>query len=291
MSTTLSPANEAPVVLIVDDKKVNLRRQRDLFEAFGFHTIGANDEVEAYREVMSTPAVDMLFTDVNLHPGEGGLEGNQSGVDLAKEIRKRRNKLPIVVYSAVFDEEKMPKAEAEKDTLFSCIPRKDYEAGEWEKRMEQYYATASNYRKSRLDDGKKALDDLRKKYRIRDIDVEVLRNFIPNQEAEPDSADAVLKSLGYELHLVQAGTCRPTETGEDAQTTEPILFWLRKEGNSFVAELYEHPSIYMHGESVQEAVEQALLLMDGYFRDLNNDEHENSEELQLLFKYLSRVFG
>lgn len=287
MSTALSES-EKPVVLVVDDKKTNLRRQRELFELFGFHTIGASNEEEAYREVMSTPAIDMLFTDANLHPGKDGIDEDTSGVDLAREIRRRREKIPIVVFSAIFDEDKLP--QDGDDPNFRCLPRKDYKVDQWEERMAEYLKFAGEYRESRRDDGPAALARIRKKYNIRDIDVEVLRKFVPDEGSEPESADAILKKLGYELHLVHAGSKRPTEAGDEAIIANPILFWIRKESEHYVAELYEHPAIYMHAPTKKEAVQQALLLMDGYLNDLREDEDTNSDELQSLLDYLTRVF-
>jgi len=99
---------EAPVprsvreerVLIVEDDPLVMESARELFQTMGYGTVHASDAGDALRTLQIDNEIDVLFSDVMMPNG-------MSGLDLAREVRKRYPAVKIILASG------FPQAEQE----------------------------------------------------------------------------------------------------------------------------------------------------------------------------------
>jgi CheY-like chemotaxis protein len=78
-------------ILVVDDNEMLCRLSCDILRGEGYHAVPATNAAEAL-EAFEQEDFDLVVTDF-LMPGMGGL-------DLAREIRARNSKFPIIVMTA-----------------------------------------------------------------------------------------------------------------------------------------------------------------------------------------------
>jgi CheY-like chemotaxis protein len=92
-------------ILCLDDDESVLHMVRQLLELRGYRVSGYIDQREALDEIRAAPgAFDVVLTDYNM-PG-------MQGLDVAREVRRIRPDLPVVVTSGFIDEELRTGAEA-----------------------------------------------------------------------------------------------------------------------------------------------------------------------------------
>ena len=80
------------VILCVDDEAVPLTLRRFVLEKSGYEVVSANSGAEALN-ILNSRAVDLVLTDL-LMPG-------LSGAELARKIKERTPRLPIILLSGV----------------------------------------------------------------------------------------------------------------------------------------------------------------------------------------------
>jgi CheY-like chemotaxis protein len=80
------------VILCVDDEPIPLSLRKAVLEKFGFEVIAAASGAEALQ-VLEARSIDLVLTDL--------LMPRMSGTELARTIKQRRLKLPVVLYSGV----------------------------------------------------------------------------------------------------------------------------------------------------------------------------------------------
>jgi CheY-like chemotaxis protein len=284
------------LALVVDDQRSIREATKEYFQRHGLRAIVASSVKEALRHVKSTPALDVVITDVDLDPDPDA--NDTGGVTIAKEVRKIRAALPVLAYTAhkeqdfdapvdwdVFDEP------LGKGGGFKSI----------EQNLEKCLGHARRYREKRITSAKDELIRLQQKYEIADYDVATLRSFLPGAHDITDkrveagvgmlSADELLRRAGYELHLIEAGKPLGDEEVGNVVASVPVAVWVRKEGDSsYVAELYEHPCIYGEASTVEGAIGAVTMLMAGYHQDLQSSK-DLGVELQHLKEYLNRVLS
>jgi CheY-like chemotaxis protein len=90
-----APIDPLTILLVEDDDAVAdvVRAQ---LEARGHRVIIAQDGYESLQRIGSNSAIDLVFSDIVM-------PGGMSGVDLAREIRKRRPELPILLTTGYSD--------------------------------------------------------------------------------------------------------------------------------------------------------------------------------------------
>jgi CheY-like chemotaxis protein len=84
--------DEKPTILCVDDETIPLTLRKSVLEKSGFHVI-AVDTGKRALEILDREKVDLVLTDF-LMPGI-------SGTELAREIKRRQPRLPVVLFSGV----------------------------------------------------------------------------------------------------------------------------------------------------------------------------------------------
>lgn len=80
------------VILCVEDEPIPLLLRRSVLEKFGFEVVSANSATQAL-EILDSQAIDLVLTDL-LMPG-------LSGTELAREIKRRKPDVPVVLLSGV----------------------------------------------------------------------------------------------------------------------------------------------------------------------------------------------
>ena len=107
--------NAKSLLLLVDDDVDSLQSRSELCGARGFDTVTVKDEQQAIKEFIASPGVDVVITDIRLHPD---MPLDKSGVKLARRLKAISKNLPIVGYSAAFAEGELTKAERALFTTF-----------------------------------------------------------------------------------------------------------------------------------------------------------------------------
>src|SRR5436189_164111 len=90
-----------PVVLVVEDDPSSLQTRVDLLQSHDFVVFTATNEASAIRQVHSVPSVDLIITDINLNPKS---DADKGGLSLARRVREEHATIPIVGYSAHFED-------------------------------------------------------------------------------------------------------------------------------------------------------------------------------------------
>jgi CheY-like chemotaxis protein len=91
-------ADILPTILVVEDDARALEHRVAALGDAGCIPIGVSSHFDATRELTTSPQIDLVLTDIHL----GTIDGDQSGVDLARYIRRTFPGLPVVGYSAYF---------------------------------------------------------------------------------------------------------------------------------------------------------------------------------------------
>lgn len=94
---------------------------------------------------------------------------------------------------------------------------------------------------------------------------------------------------GFSLRTRLRGAARPTTDDRIASVKAPILVWLRAESDTSIAEAYGFPELYSHGDSKEEALQNLLILMDGFHQDFGAG-GGLSDRLSEVSGFLSDVF-
>lgn len=97
------------VILCVDDERVSLKVRSRVLEKAGHEVIQADSAAEAL-EILRSRSVDLVLTDL-LMPG-------MTGAELAREVKKLRPNLPVVLFSGVNE---MPPEDSQADLFMSKL--------------------------------------------------------------------------------------------------------------------------------------------------------------------------
>lgn len=86
------PASESPYVLVVEDDEGVLKTVAELLTDLGYRTVEATTGSEALRVLQRRPDIQLILTDVVM-------PGGMSGIDLAREARRLRAEIKVVLTS------------------------------------------------------------------------------------------------------------------------------------------------------------------------------------------------
>lgn len=95
------PNPSSVVVLVVDDEPLIRMNAVDVLEDHGFAAIEAEDADAALVQLAAHPAINVLFTDINM-------PGRLDGLDLARQVHALRPDIQLIITSG-----KMRPAESE----------------------------------------------------------------------------------------------------------------------------------------------------------------------------------
>lgn len=91
----LAITSSKPIILCIEDNEGYLRLRRAVLEQNGYSVLGATTGIEALDMLRHFP-VSLVISDHIL--------GNTSGTEIAKEMRKIKPSIPIMLYSGVMPE-------------------------------------------------------------------------------------------------------------------------------------------------------------------------------------------
>lgn len=300
MSTQLTQSPPAALhMLLVEDRGPVRDIWRQLFAKEGFIPIVASSLSQAISELHATPQLAVVVTDVDL--GSGAAHG---GVELLLHIRSVNPDIPVVAYSAHYEQEvqfgtQNVLKQSSKPPQFTRIYPKVSTVEAFKVIVSECTSLASEYLLKRREDAAKQRSRIESDYPEAKIDVSFLRNFFPDgvQPAdglsEQSTVEQILSHEGFRLKQVRAGFEVPSDDGiVGCSTSTPIPVWVRQEGPKlYMTELYGYPSIYAEGETQDLAIEALLILMLGYHLDFKRQPATGDEPgLQLLEAYLGVVF-
>ncbi|HSD61633.1 MAG TPA: response regulator [Burkholderiales bacterium] len=100
--------------MVEDDPSVRQLAVR-LLQSLGYATVAAADADTALQVLENTPAVTLLFSDVVL-------PGGRNGVALAREARRRRPALKVLLTSGYTEQNLLPQDRAEAGFAFLSKP-------------------------------------------------------------------------------------------------------------------------------------------------------------------------
>lgn len=290
MTPTETENELQPLALLVEDDEKSLRLRQELLSEHGIITVAVRSVEEAMREFLASPGVDLVITDIKLNPT---IPGDKAGVGLADQLRHISKDLPIVGYSAAFAEGDL--STLERQSFTSYYPRGRAGAREFAKYVQEWRQDAVTFHEKRISSAQERLSDLRKKYALSEPDYSVLRFLVPHKliqaDGDPESVENVLRGAGFELRLIGRGSKRPTVDDNFRSVKSPIPVWLREENGVSVAEVYGFPELYSHGKTKDGALENLLVLMDGFYQDLSvTSDESTSNRLTAMSAFLADVF-
>jgi CheY-like chemotaxis protein len=292
-NTDLSQRPGPLLALLVDDNKDSLYERRHLLEQSGFSVIPANSDDVAEREFIASPGISIAFVDVRLHTE---IPNDKSGIRFARLLRAVHQDLPIVGYSGAFGEDDL--SESEWDVFTSRFARGSSTAREIMQRLSEWKQLAVSFRNNRSKSARDHLGELRAKHGPAERNFTQLRLLAPHgvvsDPQSPTTVEETLRRAGYTLRLVERGQSRPTVEGQSVPVPHTICIWTQDCGDHHLAELYGAPDIYSTGDTEEEAMENLLILMDGYLKDLTEvgeGGRANSRRVAELSSYLKRLLG
>jgi CheY-like chemotaxis protein len=97
---------EKATILMVEDNEQIGELRRSLLEDLGCRVELVSNAAEAINRLKAAPEIDLLLADVNLGPPD-----DKGGLIVATETRRAFPEIPIVAYSAWFDESELPFSE------------------------------------------------------------------------------------------------------------------------------------------------------------------------------------
>jgi CheY-like chemotaxis protein len=97
----MTPERDPAVkILVVEDNPMLAELRADLFKELGCEVTTAPSAEEAVAELSAVGPVDVVMTDVNLSSDEH----DQSGLALARWVSESHPEIPVVAYTAHFQE-------------------------------------------------------------------------------------------------------------------------------------------------------------------------------------------
>ena len=261
----------------------------EIFNDEGFATLAVEDEHQALREFISSPGVDVVITDVRLHPS---MPLDKSGVRLARQLKEISPEIPIVGYSAAYGQNEL--TDEERNLFTSFYARGASNPREFLKHISAWKELARSFRTERLEDARTRLEGYRQKYRQSAPEYSIMRFLVPNRlvqaEGDTSSVEDVLREAGFELRFISRGTTRPTIADGVDKLQSPLPLWLHKDAGSTISEVYGYPEFYSYGENEEEAIGNVLLLMDGFHQDFKMQKADSARNEQLA-EFLQSIFG
>lgn len=267
-----------PLVLVVDDEPRNRKVRREQLEKRHLEVVVADSKEAALTELDASPEMDAVFTDIRLDPHDAS---DTSGLDLARDVRRRFGPIPMVAYSAVIDEGVLSK---EDEALFIRSVAKGPKPKlnrELEEIIEAIREAAVSHRQHRREETERRHAELLDRHPIElSHATETVRRLLPHSREAAD-IEATLKAAGYHLELVTCSAFR--------STANPLLVWLKDVEDGVEAEVYGQSVLYAHGENADDVIGRLVELMWLYAEDFRSSDDEDAGQATRLRLFLERT--
>lgn len=245
-------------VLVLDDDDKNRELSARIFANEEVRVVQAATRAEAQRELIAHPGIDAISLDICLHGGGDDKEG----AALAMEVRELRPDLPIVGYSAYFEEHDLS---PEERKAFTAYYHRGGDIEEISKYVDRCLDEGLEYRRRRRELFDQQLAKLVEAGQIEEREYAVLRSFSPASSDEL-SIEHALTAAGYQVEVILPNPPK----GLNVIPRRPFVVWLRRvdETEEYEAEIFGQPSLYGVGRSPSEAIQNLLEVFWLYFEDL-----------------------
>jgi DNA-binding NarL/FixJ family response regulator len=246
---TNSEQDSTPLaVLVVDDDDENRELSEEIFATSEVRAVGASTKSQAERELIAHPGIDAISLDVSLRSAGGDKEG----AELAVQIRRLRPELPIVGYSAYFDEGDLSPEERAAFTTYYHRGGSTDDIREYVNRCRE---EGLRYRQHRRELFEEQLSQLERAGQLSEREYSVLRSFAPAPGDEM-SIEQALRSAGYRVEVILPSP----PPGTRYLPRRPFVVWTRPVDGSdeFEAEVFGQPALYGLGSTAGEAVQRLV---------------------------------
>jgi CheY-like chemotaxis protein len=244
-------STSSPVVLIVEDGASQRNTKAREMEERGCVPVTVEDSDAAARELTASPGIDLVLTDIRLAPSNGD---DRSGVKLAHFVKSAYPEIPIVGYSAFFSAKDLSVDEfAQFDYAYNKGAESIKEIRVNLDKCAELAFRSRRKRRSRAEVRLAAAADQTSE-RI----LEIVRSATL---AEVGGIERVLHEAGFRLNLVKIPS---------AGNIEPLIVWVRDHAGSVDVEVYGHSTLYVTGDSEEEALEHLIDLIQVYWEELDS---------------------
>lgn len=259
-----------PLIVVVEDKPIDLSQRVEALQDFGCRAVGFLHSDEAIKEIIASPGIDLIFTDIDLD----GSGTDKSGIALAEFVKDMRLDIPVYAISAYFSDEGL--TEDERSYFGERWFYKGSMRGEEINKMYETLAeTAKAHRSERASRVDGVLQALRAKYDIEKKEFEQVRQFILKSENSSE-LERILSEQQYTLRILQPKN--------NSGLKMPVPIWMREADEGIEVEVYSFPELYAFGDTEEEAIEKTIELILLLAEDAKQEEDEMFSECALPLK-------
>ncbi len=253
-------------VLVLDDDDENRELSARIFAEEAVRVVEAASKNEAERELISHPGIDAISLDVSL--GGGGRD--KDGAALAVRIREARPELPIVGYSAYFEESDLS---AEERAAFTAYFHRGGSIQDIREYVDRCLDEGLRYRRHRREVFEQQVDELAREGRLGEREYAVLRSLSP-AAGDDLTIERALTEAGYQVEVILPTPPRSARF----LPRRPLVVWTRpvEETGEYEAEVFGQPALYGVGATPEEAVRH---LVEVFWMFVEEISETNPEDL------------
>ena len=187
-------------ILFVDDEETILNVASEFFQRRGYQTLTAKSGAEAL-DILKTESIDCCFTDINMP--------EMNGLDLAEEIRRTDNTLPVIVMTGFPSLENAIQTirNGVVDFLIKPVNMKQMEFSV-RRVMEQRRLLAENVLLKQEVEGKARLQKLNRELVLKVEELHVLNKIMSSFSAISSTTDVFKRSVDMGIEIVPADETR-----------------------------------------------------------------------------------
>lgn len=252
------------------------------------------DAIKIYKKWASH--ISLVFTDWRLVDKE---EDDNSGVELAKEIKKLNPDQSIICMTAYHRPEEVAGSDV-FDGFYEKSPSEDREGFLFN--LPKIIDLSEERRKREKEKIPQELLAIKEKYRISEQDFHVL---VQNRPLTPGIEKALLafhisSEIDYEEnkeeYLERIG--KPILVNPNDKTVvgseklaAPLIVVVKESEGYVIAELYGHPMIYTYGGTDKESISLLIELLMDYSGELEEDNECATKDVVKFSNYLAELLG
>jgi CheY-like chemotaxis protein len=264
--------------MIVDDRKDSRRSRVKQAESVGFKVLPVETAEDALGQLEVSPEVDHVVTDIRLSTE---VADDQSGIELARQITRLHQDLPVSYYSSYYAENDI--SDEDQQLFVNGWIKGETTWREMDALFEEIYANAVQRKAGRVAKADMARAKLKERHELEIIDTpEVLRSLVPDSKGGRQVEEA-LAEAGYGLALVRSSAFSPEAM--------PLMVWVNAHGEHAEVEVFGHPSLFAPGETTREAIEALVELMRLFHEDLQGQGGDVDGPARTLQEFLARTMN
>jgi len=261
-----------PFILIVEDREGGRNKYAKALRDINCGVITATNAKEAVNSFMTSPKLDLVFTDIDL---KGKTHPDKSGVDIARFIKHLDNELPVVGYSSKFVDKEL--SEEEKGYFNRWFPKGDMLVKDILEMCDNLKDMANHHKLRRFNEVVDLFNKLKaKKIISNDQFGQVLETAITYDTTPFSQVEEAIAESGYSLKLLSSLV--------SDFISKPFLVWIRNDETLFEVEVYGYPDLYSFGNTEDEAIKNLIQIMQGYAADMKSDDADNFAGPALLLR-------